>query len=190
MLKQKQWPSIQDLNWLEIFDQCIDHPTVLPNRLESLGVTVSILKTLAAPRPVSGEPYSRKILFKSKDMEVMIANWSMKTVSSPHNHGASRGLIWFVDGSFAEQNFIFRNQDLVHVDDSVLYKENSVVKVVSSDIHSCGPESEGISLHLYSPPINKMKVWDCDQRRTLTVADDCGAWVPSNSQLILSSVNW
>jgi predicted metal-dependent enzyme (double-stranded beta helix superfamily) len=190
MPHRKHLLSIQDLDWTEIFELCIDIPHLLPKHLESLGISLQVLQRWAAPSPVNGEPYSRKILFKATHIEVMLATWSNKAISSPHNHGSSQGLIWFAQGSFSEQSYSFKNQNLDPIGKAVHFSENTVVKVNSGDIHSCGPEADGLSLHLYAPPIHKMRVWDISQKRTLTVANESGAWIPSDSQLILSSANW
>lgn len=179
-----------DIPWLKIFNQTIDQPQALPAVLAGFGVDAFRLAAITKESSTPGEAYGRKVLFKNEDVEVMLAKWSYKKTAAPHNHGTSQGLIWFAQGNFLEQHYRFLNQNLVHNEAAQIYKENQVVTVDTKDIHSCCPETTGISLHIYSPPIHDMKVWDQEHKRTLTVADECGAWVPQNKNLIVSEIKW
>jgi len=179
-----------DIPWLKIFGQTIDQPQALPAVLAGYGVDAFHLADVAQESPNLSEAYGRKVIFKNDDVEVMIAKWSYKAMAAPHNHGSSKGLIWFAQGNFLEQHYRFLNQNLVQHEAAQFFKENQVVTVDAKDIHSCCPETIGMSLHIYSPPIHDMKVWDQDQKRTLTVADECGAWVPQNKNLIVSEKKW
>ncbi len=190
MLNSVTQSFLRDLPWFTIFNQIISVPEQLPSLLKSLGVSSESLAPILVAANSSSEPYGRKIIFKNESIEVMVASWSLKAISSPHNHGASSGVIWFVNGQFTEQHFRFEAQSLEKRGNVEVYNENSVVSVQQSEIHSCGPSSVGVSLHLYSPPIHKMKVWDAEGRRTLTVADECGAWIPEDKNLILDEKAW
>lgn len=185
-----QSKNFSEIPWLKIFNQTIGQPQTLPTTLAMYGVDVLQLSTIAQKSPNSAEAYGRKVLFKNDHIEVMLAQWSYQTMAAPHNHGASQGMIWFAQGNFSEQHYRFLNQALVKSEEAVHFKENQVVTVDSNDIHSCCPETIGMSLHIYSPPIHKMKVWDQENRRTLTVADECGAWIPQNKNLIISETYW
>ena len=178
------------LPWLNIFNQTIGQSRELPLVLASYGLNQASLSELAENSLNLNEAYGRKILFKNEQIEVMLASWSDHATAAPHNHGASKGLIWFVQGNFAEQHYRFHHHELTHVTQAVKFSENEVVTVDASDIHSCQPEKTGLSLHIYSPPIHEMKVWDAKRRRTLTVSDNCGAWVPQDLNLILSETPW
>lgn len=184
---------LQDLSqrdWLGILNQSLLTPALLPVLLVNNGVSVERLTQLARMSLNLYEPYGRHILYKSPEIEVMLAKWSYRSAASPHNHGYSRGLIWFLKGDFNEQHFQFSKGQLNAVGAPVYFAEGDVATVVSSDIHSCSPVGEGISLHLYSPAIQEMKVWDLANKETLTVADECGAWVPQKSDLIIKRVKW
>ncbi len=188
ILKSPTW--LAEVPWLSIFRQMISMPEQLPSQLKTRGLDAKALSSLLVTNKSDFEPYSRNIIFRNDGIEVMLASWAENAISSPHNHGFSSGLIWFVEGDFAEQHFNFTGGDLVKQGAIQKYKENSVVTVRQSDIHSCGPSSFGVSLHIYSPPIHGMKVWDTIGKRTLTVADECGAWIPKDENLILDQKEW
>ncbi len=184
---------LQDLlrcDWFRILNESLKAPDTLPTILAQNEIGVERLTLLARASVKKNEPYGRQILYKSPEIEVMLAKWSFASAASPHNHGFSGGLIWFLKGDFTEQHFTFSEGQLVPIGESDFFSEGQVAKVVSSDIHSCCPVAEGISLHLYSPAIHDMKVWDLKNKETLTVAGECGAWIPENSKLILKRVKW
>lgn len=179
-----------EIPWLKIFTQTIDQPQALPAVLAGYGVDAFRLAQIAQESPNKSEAYGRKVLFKNHEVEVMLAKWSYKAMAVPHNHGSSQGLIWFARGNFLEQHYRFQSANLIQSEAAEFYKENQVVTIDSSDIHSCQPESTGMSLHIYCPPIHDMKVWDAENKRTLIVADECGAWIPENTDLIVSEKKW
>lgn len=189
-MKKIDLPQLSLLPWLNIFNQTIDRPENLPLLLAEHGVDGDCLSNFADSAASPSEPYGRKILFKDGQIEVMLASWSYKSSAAPHNHGSSKGLIWFAHGRFSEQHFRFRDRNLQKINPAILFSENEVVAVDANDIHSCCPESTGLSLHIYSPPINEMKVWDEAQKLTLTVSDECGAWIPKDRDLILEEHPW
>lgn len=178
------------LNWKDILDQALKEPTRLPIILQHFSVTTSDLIQVARRSESIFEPYGRQVLYRSPDIEVMLAHWSYDAASCPHNHGFSKGLIWFMQGSFQEQHFEFKNRALNKIGDVIKYNQGEVTLVMSNDIHSSRSLANGISLHLYSPSIHSMKVWDTDNQETLTVADECGAWVPKDQALITKRVKW
>lgn len=182
--------DLSALNWLGLLNQAFDVPAILPTLLKEKGVTESDLLRVARKSTNNFEPYGRQVLYRSPDIEVMLAAWSYQFASCPHNHGFSKGLIWFVKGDFQEQQFQFKSGSLQPTGDLTFFSEGEVASVVSNDIHSCKPSAEGISLHIYSPAIENMKVWDIEKKEILTVADECGAWVPANDNLVIKRAKW
>lgn len=189
-MNETQAVNFNEIPWLKIFNQTMDQPQALPAVLAGYGIDTYHLASVAQKSTDLSEAYGRKVLFQSHDVEVMVALWSYQAMAAPHNHGASKGMIWFVQGNFSEQQYRFQNRSLIQHEAPQFYQENQVVTVDFNDIHSCCPETVGLSLHIYCPPIHKMKVWDLANKRTLTVADNCGAWVPRNPNLILSETAW
>ena len=182
--------TADSIPWLSIFNLCYDNPQHLGSTLIRYGISAAELLKISEKPIHPSEPYGRKILFKDSKIEVMLAQWSYQAMAHPHNHGHSQGLIWFAFGDFFEQHFLFRDQNLIPQGEPLFYKEGAVAKVIENDIHSCCPVTEGLSLHLYTPPIDQMKVWDSINKKTLTLANQCGAWIPENNHLILNSTSW
>lgn len=176
--------------WLSIFERAYEKPYLLQKILLEYNLSPAELLQVSIKPQQKSEPYCRKILFKDSTIEVMLANWAFNATASPHNHGASQGLIWFAQGDFYEQHFLFNNQRLTPNGDPIDYRENSVVRVDTLDIHSCCPVKTGLSLHLYCPPIHGMRVWDIINKRTLEVEANCGAWIPEDQKLILKEAIW
>jgi cysteine dioxygenase len=139
--------------------------------------------------PASGEPYGRRILFQSAKSEVMLATWKAGAQSAPHDHGSSRGIVWLAQGHFIED--LYRFDGSLHRIASCDHGDaRAVTRVDAAGIHSMRVPLGGISLHIYHPPIHAMQVYDPSARRTLTVSDACGAWVPSDPELIVSVQTW
>lgn len=182
--------DLSALNWLGLLNEAFDAPMTLPSLLKNKGVSKDALIRVARKATNNSEPYGRQVLYRSPEIEVMLARWSYQFASSPHNHGFSKGLIWFVKGDFQEQQFEFKSGSLQETNELTLFREGEVASVVSNDIHSCKPSTEGISLHIYSPAIESMKVWDMQKKEILTVADECGAWIPTNDNLIIKRAKW
>jgi hypothetical protein len=137
----------------------------------------------AAPLPQDGTPYSRKIIYNGPEGEAMIAHWPAGKTCSPHDHGEARGVVTILLGDFLEQAYRISEDSLKKTGHEHRYVLGDVLPVMPQMIHSMRAESEGVTLHLYAPPIREMKVYD--QHTVYTVNDNCGAWVPSDSSLIL-----
>lgn len=190
MNREKEISFNNPIPWVEIFHQAYENPGLLRDSLSHLNFDPATLLKLSIQSTTSTEAYGRKILYKDSNIEVMLARWSFQAMAQPHNHGHSKGLIWFVMGNFFEQQFLFKNRELKPKADPNPYFENQVVRVGEDDIHSCCPQTTGLSLHLYVPPIKEMRVWDQLNKKTLVVADNCGAWIPSDSNLIIKEIPW
>ncbi|GEM_PF-1622253 len=159
--------------------------------LESQGLNAHVLSQLSRRAEIH-EAYGRKILFSSPQYEMMLASWGAGAVCAPHDHANSFGAVWLVEGGFLEQHFALRPLEgrLSLVSPAIFYRENSVILVSPGDIHSMQALSSGMSLHIYSPPVCGMRIFDAAGRRTLTLADDCGAWIPQNPAKIMSQIAW
>lgn len=144
---------------------------------------LSTALSAAAPLPQDGTPYSRKILYNGPEGEAMIAHWPAGKVCSPHDHGDARGVVTILKGGFLEQAYRISEDSLKKAGPEHRYSLSDVLPVMPQMIHSMRAETEGVTLHLYAPPIREMKVYD--QHTVYTVSDNCGAWVPSDPSLIL-----
>lgn len=145
-------------------------------------------KPTANPRP-----YDRLVLGSSENCEIMLARWTAGVPCAPHDHGRSSGWVFFLSGHFEESSFSW-NGEFLRSGATNSHPEGTHVRVDNGDIHSCTwlakSEGEGLSLHVYFPPITKMRVWDVERHRTLVVADDCGAWIPHDENQVIEAQPW
>jgi cysteine dioxygenase len=149
--------------------------------LTQAGVNETSLRALSVP-PVS-DPYGRKVLFRSEKFEVMLATWASGAECAPHDHGDARGIVWLVEGDFTETHYEL-TENLTVIGKPLSRPAGTLLRVTPGDIHSMVAHKGGMSLHIYTPSIHDMKVFDTEKRRTLVVTDDCGAWVPHPSQIV------
>ncbi len=178
-------------DWTRLVVALRKDPTHMREILTTAGITIETLSALSIS-PRGREPYGRRVLYSTPDYEVMLATWSPGAECAPHNHGYAQGAVWLVTGTFIETHYIFEKEltDLTVSGEPTIWTQDNVLDVGINDIHSMRTSNGGMSLHFYSPAIQQMKVYDLKQRRTLTVTDDCGAWVPQNTQKILEQAAW
>ena len=181
-----EWPTG---NWAQVCRKLFASPHQALALFENSGLTPGILTSMQNPVR-SGEPYGRRVLFSSRDYEVMLASWREGAECAPHNHGFSRGFVWLVEGTFLENQYTFENGQLHLIQTKLHGSASTIVPVDEPDIHSMRVPHGGLSLHIYCPPIHRMKVYDPEKFRTLVVSDDCGAWIPANQKLIVDVRSW
>ncbi len=177
-----------DPNWELVARAVLAQPRNARAILERFEISRERLLPLCRP-PEEGDPYGRKVLFRSEDLEVMLATWTSGAECLPHDHGFSSGTVWLAAGRFTERRFML-GDDLDEVGTMIIRQSGAFVHVTDDDIHSMRSLDAGISLHVYSPPVHAMKVYDKGSRSTLTVSDDCGAWVPRDEAQIRKRAGW
>lgn len=138
----------------------------------------------AAPPPADGTPYSRKIIYSGPEGESMVAHWPAGALCYPHDHGEAWGAVIVLEGKVYEQGFRLAG-DLREAGPERVYAAGEAVLVRPDGIHHMRAEPRSVTLHLYAPPIREMKVYDQRNKLIYTVADDCGAWIPGEPNLIL-----
>jgi cysteine dioxygenase len=153
----------------------------------SAELRAELLAMRAAPQP--GEPYGRRALHRDESGEVMLAGWGTDAACAPHDHAGGVGVVHVLDGAFTETEWIWREGSLVR-GASRRWSAGDSIPVTAGGIHSMVAEGAGTTLHLYSPAVSGMRVFDLARRQTLTVRDDCGAWVPRDEMLILARADW
>ncbi|HTB59503.1 MAG TPA: cysteine dioxygenase family protein [Polyangia bacterium] len=139
--------------------------------------------------PEPGEPYGRRALHRDEEGEVMLAGWGRDAACAPHDHAGGEGVVHVLAGAFTETDWIWRDGILAR-GTSRRWEAGQSIPVVAGGIHSMVAEGAGTTLHLYRPAISGMRVFDPARRQTLSVRDDCGAWVPRDERLILARVDW
>ena len=147
----------------------------------------ALMEAAAPPRP--GEPYGRLPIFRDSLGEVLLVRWREDTFCAPHDHGDAGGFIVLLSGRFVERLWRWRGGDLVPARER-RYAAPSIITVTGGAIHDMKARGAGVGVHFYLPAIREMKVFDRQGRQTLTVSDDCGAWVPRDATLIEGRAGW
>jgi cysteine dioxygenase len=149
----------------------------LKDALLRINVTLDDFKHL--PDPADGKPYNRKLLYKNGEVELLIMNWS-ELECAPHDHGQSHGWIQVISGT--SKNTVYEvtpnhlPTELFHE----YHQEGNYFYAPKKGIHTmkASLNTNLVTLHLYSPPIKGMMVYDLEKCAACVVSDDCGAWWP------------
>jgi len=143
----------------------------------------------AWPRPRAAEPYGRQLLHRGPPGEVMLAGWALGGRSAPHDHGSASGFVLVLEGQFSESNYLFDGREL----QCSARRDLGVLDFTSAQagaIHDLHAISCGLTLHLYTPEIVAMRVYDVERRATLLVTGDGGAWIPRGGAGVREAVAW
>ena len=162
-----------------------DPATLLPDVL-------SQIPTLRETVPLSTraeEAYSRRVLLADQRGEVLLMAWRADQFCAPHDHASATGFVLLLHGEFEERQYQWRNGSL-HPVGSQTAQAPAFIPFEHGRIHDMKASTGGLSLHVYTPCIHGMRVYDMDSRRTLIVDDTCGAWVPRERKLILKEMPW
>ena len=138
--------------------------------------------------PDGAEPYGRHLLYAGSEGEALIMGWRDDSPCAPHDHGAARGVVLILRGEGIEREWIVE-EERVRPGRSRELVAPAMVHVLPGVVHSMTARGSAVTLHLYTPAITGMRVYDVERRRTLVVANDCGAWIPDDS-LIRSEHEW
>ena len=128
------------------------------------------------------KPYYRKLLFHNDEVELLLMNWS-QLACAPHDHGESMGWIQVIDGSTVNTVYACNNGELPEPLFSKKQQHGSVFYAPKAGIHTMKAVDESlVTLHLYSPPIKNMKVYDLELCAACIVSEQCGAWWPEEQR--------
>ncbi len=103
--------------------------------------------------------YTRKILFKTKDVEVVLITWPPGSRTPFHDHGKSHGLVRILKGEIAEEVFDKKTRKFLR---RVVYKKEGACFESPDIIHrmlSASKTKIAESIHIYTPRL-KMKNYD------------------------------
>ncbi len=165
--------------WMEILTRPDLHDLDLEQWLDLLPVDQLVE---SARFPVGAEPYGRNLLYAGSEGEVLIMGWSDDCPCAPHDHGAATGVVLVLRGEGIEHEWIAVGQGVRPGTNREL-SAPAMVRVLPGVVHSMTTRGSAITLHMYTPAITGMRVYDVERHRTLVVADDCGAWIPDESAI-------
>ncbi|MFZ0369307.1 MAG: cysteine dioxygenase family protein [Halobacillus sp.] len=135
---------------------------------------------LEAPGP---RPYYRQLLYADERVELLVMNWA-DIECAPHDHGDSTGWIQVLSGTTRHTIFKVEKGHLPKAVFSETKKEGVLLFAPRHGVHKMGRAGTNplITLHLYSPPIRGMKVYDLKKCAACIVSSDCGAWWPEETR--------
>ncbi|MCM3690476.1 cysteine dioxygenase [Neobacillus niacini] len=144
-----------------------------------LQIDIKLEDLAQLPEPSEGKPYNRKLLYKNDEVELLVMNWS-QLECAPHDHGNSHGWIQVISGTSLNSVYEVKGNSLpkelfyqYHHEGQYFYAPKKAVHKMQASNHT-----DMVTLHLYSPPISGMIVYDLQKCAACVVSDDCGAWWP------------
>lgn len=151
--------------------------TELKSALLQLHLTLDDLAQL--PEPSKGKPYNRKLLYKNEEVELLVMNWS-QLECAPHDHGNSHGWIQVLSGTSLNSVYEVNGNGLPSELFHEYHHKGRYFYAPKKAIHKmqASNNTDLVTLHLYSPPITGMIVYDLQKCAACVVSDDCGAWWP------------
>ena len=139
------------------------------------------------------QAYGRLVVLEDSNREVIAMQWKRGATCAIHDHGATAsGRVHLVVGALMEERFAFDGQNL-RATERLRHVAPCTIEVPPGLIHRMTAEAEAevtLSIHHYAPRISRMRLYDPVGRRTITVPDDCGAWLPASSETIVSIEPW
>lgn len=141
------------------------------------------LQGLARPDPA--RPYGRQVLLGGHGVEVMVATWTRGLTCAPHDHGGALGAVRVLQGRARHRIWRVEGGALRLVKEHVA-GPGELLACGADMVHSMGDDGGDaplMTLHLYTPTIDFMVVYDQPSDRTLVVDGDCGAWVPGPDRI-------
>ena len=147
-----------------------------------------VVRPAVAPAPEFGRAYGRRLLHDSKLGEVLLMGWSERQACLPHDHGLAFGWVYVVQGTASFRAWTV-DQEPEDERGWQRYEQGAWVHVPQNQIHQMFGEGAAVTLHLYTPSIAEMRVYDPEQKKAWLVSGDCGAWVPDEAT-VLRQLQW
>ncbi|WP_349408897.1 cysteine dioxygenase family protein [Pseudalkalibacillus sp. SCS-8] len=153
----------------------------LREAMEKLNVQLEeLMPSLQDP---DGKPYYRKLLYKDEQVELLVMNWS-DIECAPHDHGESCGWIQVMNGVSRNTVYEVKENQLPSELFSEYKQKGKFFYAPKKGVHKMTDpaQTDLVTLHLYSPPITGMVVYDLKTCAACVVSDDCGAWWPDDQK--------
>lgn len=123
--------------------------------------------------------YEKEILLVTEEIEVIVSGWRPGNNCYPHDHDQAECFVFVLNGC---------------VENTLLDFDNGKLNIINKTAKQCGDnlylgagiihymQNTGnenlICLHVYTPGISEMRVFD-DQHKTIyTLSGEAGAWLP------------
>lgn len=103
--------------------------------------------------------YKRKVLFKNKDVEVVVIDWKPGDESPVHQHGTCAGIVKVIKGTVYETGYVRQGKRLV-AGKKKHFKKGSCVIERKLGIHQMGNDSKmpARTLNIYLPRAQNKEV--------------------------------
>jgi len=133
-------------------------------------------------------PYGRRLIIRTRTIEVLLMGFREGSECPPHDHGGSIGLVYVCVGTAEHSIFQWKNGGLLRTEQR-LSGAGGILDAPADCVHAMRNPGPGalVTLHVYWPPIQKMSIFDLQQRMRYAVNDKAGAWLPVVPETVLSS---
>lgn len=138
-------------------------PAKMQDILDRLVIGPSEMKSHAR---FSDHRYARNLVHKTHEFEIMIMCWNAGQRSSIHDHAGSLGGLKILQGELTESLFEKAPNGMIKSLSSADYNAGETRVEETSLIHQISnlqaENSHAISLHIYVPPLIRMKVYSLE----------------------------
>jgi cysteine dioxygenase len=156
-------PIIDLLNSLDE-SQGVKSKTLVEQQLKQLSVTRKILEPWVS---FGQKCYTRTLLFRNQDLELLLLAWRSGQRSPIHNHAGSVCGMYVVEGVASEINFEQSYSGAWYPSGTKHIKQRDVCSSQDQDVHQIvnlqKADNDLLTLHLYSPPLNTMQLFSLGQ---------------------------
>ena len=156
---------------IEYLDSLKGRPDLdeLKSHLESAEVGIEDLGDFVR---FNEDGYRRNMVFESEVVELLCLCWRSGQRSPIHDHARSICGVKIVEGSGTETVYEMTPSGYIKAVGSAEYESGCVMVSEDDDTHQVAnlevPGKDLVTLHVYSPPLRKMKTYSVESRKTRT----------------------
>ncbi|WP_226585250.1 cysteine dioxygenase [Halobacillus litoralis] len=162
-------------------------PQSLKDTFIKLNITLEELQPYL--KDPDDKPYYRQMIYEDDEVEMIVMNWA-DIDCAPHDHGHSTGWIQVMNGETKQTIYQAEGETLPLPLYTEFKEKGSLFFAPEGGIHKMGRKGEHdlVTLHLYSPPIRGMRVYDLETCAACVVSSDCGAWWPEEQRQLVQEI--
>jgi cysteine dioxygenase len=185
-------PLVKPLSWLVRREHWPRVPNIMG--IKTMTVIDQIKTTVSDVMPPLRDPgqypYSWKTLIRKSHIAGIVLNWRSKTVCLPHDHGASNASFYVIEGEAYHAIYRLNKRGVPVLDKETTEKQGATVFVPPGVVHAMGSASESplVTLHIYSPTVSGMRIYDLEKLLAAVVSPRCGAWWPTEPGHLLKLI--